>query len=102
MGDTEHPAPVSDLRAEVVPMGVRLTSNLPIDDDIIGSYVWQGTTDPETGETVRQRNCGSDGSGRPEARPRWSAWRGGSEKVMARASVGPVGRGDAVRGRSLT
>ncbi|WP_086732899.1 fibronectin type III domain-containing protein [Streptomyces glaucescens] len=57
MGDTVRPAPVTDLTAEVVPMGVRLTWNPPADDDVIEYYVWQGTTDPETGGTVWNRNC---------------------------------------------
>ncbi|MFJ5779019.1 PA14 domain-containing protein [Streptomyces sp. NPDC093094] len=62
MGDTVRPAPVADLKAEVVPMGVRLTWNPPADDDVIGYYVWQGTTDPETGETVWKRGCVSGDS----------------------------------------
>ncbi|MBG0853645.1 hypothetical protein I2W78_17775 [Streptomyces spinoverrucosus] len=55
--DTRRPAPVTDLAAEVVPMGVRLTWNPPADDDVMGYYVWQGTTDPDTGETVWKKNC---------------------------------------------
>ncbi|GKQ39099.1 fibronectin type III domain-containing protein [Streptomyces sp. A012304] len=55
--DTVRPAPVTDLKAEVIPMGVRLTWNPPADDDVQGYYVWQGTTDPETGERVWTKNC---------------------------------------------
>ncbi|QKZ19868.1 PA14 domain-containing protein [Streptomyces chartreusis] len=55
--DTRRPAPVTGLKAEIIPLGVRLTWNPPADDDVIGYYVWQGTNDPETGETVWKRNC---------------------------------------------
>lgn len=55
--DTERPAPVEGLTAEVVPLGVRLTWTPHTDDDVIGYHVWQGTTDPDTGETVWVKNC---------------------------------------------
>ncbi|MEU5047715.1 hypothetical protein, partial [Streptomyces griseorubiginosus] len=55
--DTRRPAPVRDLTAEQVPLGVRLSWTPPADDDVFTYYVWQGTTDPETGETVWKRNC---------------------------------------------
>ncbi|MFF4760005.1 PA14 domain-containing protein [Streptomyces sp. NPDC001292] len=55
--DTVRPAPVVDLRAEVVPMGVRLTWRPPADDDVLGYSVWQGTTDPDTGRTVWRDDC---------------------------------------------
>ena len=46
-----------DLTAETIPFGVRLTWNPPADDDVQGYYVWQSTTDPDTGETVWTKNC---------------------------------------------
>ncbi|MCZ0980288.1 hypothetical protein O1L60_18355 [Streptomyces diastatochromogenes] len=55
--DTERPAPVLDLTAERIPLGVRLTWKPPADDDVQGYAVWQGTTDPATGETSWTRNC---------------------------------------------
>jgi fibronectin type 3 domain-containing protein len=55
--DTVRPAPVIGLRAETVPMGVRLSWSPPADDDILGYDVWQGVPDPDTGETVWQSNC---------------------------------------------
>ncbi|MFF5919307.1 PA14 domain-containing protein [Streptomyces flavochromogenes] len=55
--DTERPAPVLDLAAERIPFGVRLTWTPPADDDVEGYAVWQGTTDPATGETSWERNC---------------------------------------------
>ncbi|MGW0710959.1 PA14 domain-containing protein [Streptomyces sp. NPDC002643] len=55
--DTQRPAAVTDLSAETIPLGVRLTWTPPADDDVIAYYVWQGTTDPETGETVWKQNC---------------------------------------------
>ncbi|MFC8674265.1 PA14 domain-containing protein [Streptomyces griseorubiginosus] len=55
--DTKRPEPVRDLTAEQVPLGVRLSWTPPADDDVFTYYVWQGTTDPETGETVWKRNC---------------------------------------------
>ncbi|MFJ2233454.1 PA14 domain-containing protein [Streptomyces sp. NPDC087859] len=55
--DTERPAPVRDLAAERIPLGVRLTWTPPADDDVTGYKVWQGVTDPETGETVWDQNC---------------------------------------------
>ncbi|MEV1079708.1 PA14 domain-containing protein [Streptomyces sp. NPDC050211] len=55
--DTQRPAAVTDLTAEIIPLGVRLTWNPPADDDVIGYHVWQGTTDPETGATVWKENC---------------------------------------------
>ncbi|POX53833.1 PA14 domain-containing protein [Streptomyces sp. Ru72] len=55
--DTRFPAAVNDLKAEVVPLGVRLTWTPPADDDVEGYSVWQGTTDPDTGRTVWSRNC---------------------------------------------
>ncbi|MGW3120824.1 PA14 domain-containing protein [Streptomyces sp. NPDC001107] len=55
--DTKRPDPVQNLTAEQVPLGVRLSWTPPADDDVFTYYVWQGTTDPETGETVWKRNC---------------------------------------------
>ncbi|MER5178822.1 PA14 domain-containing protein [Streptomyces sp. NPDC002896] len=55
--DTEFPGPVGDLKAEVIPLGVRLTWNPPADEDVTGYTVWQSATDPGTGETVWERNC---------------------------------------------
>ncbi|WP_432059560.1 PA14 domain-containing protein [Streptomyces sp. S1] len=55
--DTERPAPVPDLAAERIPLGVRLTWNPPADDDVQGYLVWQGVVDPATGETSWKRNC---------------------------------------------
>ncbi|MGW1159230.1 PA14 domain-containing protein [Streptomyces sp. NPDC002519] len=55
--DTRRPAAVENLTAEQIPLGVRLTWTPPADDDVTGYYVWQGTTDPDTGETVWRRNC---------------------------------------------
>ncbi|MFH9981833.1 PA14 domain-containing protein [Streptomyces sp. NPDC017179] len=55
--DTVRPAPVVGLRAETVPMGVRLSWSPPADDDILGYGVWQGVRDPDTGETVWRSNC---------------------------------------------
>ncbi|MGY5119462.1 PA14 domain-containing protein [Streptomyces sp. 900105755] len=57
MPDTVRPAPVENLTAEAVPLGVRLTWTPPADDDVTEYYVWQGTTDPDTGETVWKKNC---------------------------------------------
>ncbi|MFZ4272901.1 PA14 domain-containing protein [Streptomyces arboris] len=55
--DTERPAPVQNLTAERVPLGVRLTWTPPTDTDVRGYHVWQGVTDPESGETVWKENC---------------------------------------------
>ncbi|MEU4655686.1 PA14 domain-containing protein [Streptomyces sp. NPDC023723] len=55
--DTERPAPVRDLTAEAVPLGVHLTWTPPADDDVRKYLVWQGVTDPDTGETVWTENC---------------------------------------------
>ncbi|MFH8802258.1 PA14 domain-containing protein [Streptomyces sp. NPDC017936] len=55
--DTERPSPVEGLTAEVLPLGVRLTWTPHPDDDVLGYHVWQGTTDPDTGETVWRENC---------------------------------------------
>ncbi|WP_405725129.1 PA14 domain-containing protein [Streptomyces sp. NBC_01537] len=55
--DTQRPAPVENLTAEQIPLGVRLTWTPPADDDVAGYAVWQGVTDPETGETTWERNC---------------------------------------------
>ncbi|MHC3471626.1 fibronectin type III domain-containing protein [Streptomyces sp. 7R007] len=55
--DTERPGPVVDLTARQVPLGVQLTWTPPADDDVTEYYVWQGTTDPDTGETVWRKNC---------------------------------------------
>ncbi|MET8632756.1 PA14 domain-containing protein [Streptomyces sp. NPDC004680] len=55
--DTRRPAPVGNPTAQTVPLGVRLTWEPPADDDVTGYYVWQGTVDPETGETVWEKNC---------------------------------------------
>ncbi|MFF1460672.1 PA14 domain-containing protein [Streptomyces sp. NPDC058330] len=55
--DTERPAPVLDLTAERVPLGVRLTWTPPADADVTGYHVWQGVTDPDGGETVWKENC---------------------------------------------
>ncbi|WP_329038867.1 PA14 domain-containing protein [Streptomyces sp. NBC_00178] len=55
--DTQRPAPVKDLTAERVPLGVRLTWTPPADTDVRGYHVWQGVTDPDSGETVWKQNC---------------------------------------------
>ena len=55
--DTERPAPVQNLAAEQIPLGVRLTWTPPTDDDVTAYRVWQGVTDPETGETEWKENC---------------------------------------------
>ncbi|MEU0429534.1 hypothetical protein ABZ235_39385, partial [Streptomyces canus] len=55
--DTKRPDPVRDLTAEQIPLGVRLSWTPPADDDVFTYYVWQGVTDPDTGETVWKRNC---------------------------------------------
>ncbi|MFD8818896.1 PA14 domain-containing protein, partial [Streptomyces sp. NPDC059627] len=55
--DTERPGPVVGLTAERVPLGVRLSWTPPADDDVTEYYVWQGVTDPDTGETVWKKNC---------------------------------------------
>ncbi|MFF8380459.1 PA14 domain-containing protein [Streptomyces sp. NPDC015661] len=55
--DTERPAPVLNLAAERIPLGVHLTWTPPADDDVQGYAVWQSTTDPATGETSWKRNC---------------------------------------------
>ncbi|MFI6020814.1 PA14 domain-containing protein [Streptomyces sp. NPDC051287] len=60
--DTVRPAPVENLTAETVPLGVRLTWTPPADDDVTEYYVWQGTTDPETGGTVWTKNCWTSNS----------------------------------------
>ncbi|MFI6543008.1 PA14 domain-containing protein [Streptomyces prunicolor] len=60
--DTQRPAPVENLTAQQVPLGVRLNWTPPADDDVTGYAVWQSGTDPETGETVWQRNCWNGGS----------------------------------------
>ncbi|MFF2732383.1 PA14 domain-containing protein [Streptomyces sp. NPDC058008] len=60
--DTERPAPVEDLSAEPVPLGVRLTWTPPADTDVTGYHVWQGVTDPESGETVFKENCWTSSS----------------------------------------
>ncbi|MFD3927171.1 PA14 domain-containing protein [Streptomyces sp. NPDC058614] len=67
--DTLRPGPVGDLTAERIPMGVRLTWTAPTDDPdpVQGYLVWQGSTDPDTGETVWKRNCwGGDSLGETE------------------------------------
>ncbi|MFF8451774.1 PA14 domain-containing protein [Streptomyces leeuwenhoekii] len=56
-GDTVRPAPVTGLTAEVIPMGVHLSWEPSPEDDVFAYRVWQGTTDPETGRTVWERNC---------------------------------------------
>ncbi len=55
--DTRRPAPVENLTAERVPLGVRLTWTPPADTDVHGYHVWQGVTDPDSGETVWKENC---------------------------------------------
>ncbi|MFF0475092.1 PA14 domain-containing protein [Streptomyces sp. NPDC004284] len=55
--DTVRPAPVLDLAAERIPLGVRLTWTPPADDDVQGYVVWQGVTNPVTGETSWEKNC---------------------------------------------
>ncbi|MFJ2417027.1 PA14 domain-containing protein [Streptomyces brevispora] len=55
--DTERPAPVRNLTAERVPLGVRLAWTPPADADVRGYHVWQGVTDPDSGETVWKENC---------------------------------------------
>ncbi|MGW2589344.1 PA14 domain-containing protein [Streptomyces sp. NPDC001515] len=55
--DTVRPAPVRDLTAERVPLGVRLTWTPPGDADVAGYRVWQGVTDAGGGETVWKENC---------------------------------------------
>lgn len=60
--DTERPAPVQDLTAERVPLGVRLTWTPPADADVRGYHVWQGVTDADSGETVWKENCWSGSS----------------------------------------
>ncbi|MFI8003758.1 PA14 domain-containing protein [Streptomyces sp. NPDC086010] len=55
--DTQRPAPVENLTAERVPLGVRLTWTPPADTDVRGYHVWQGVTDPDSGETVWKQNC---------------------------------------------
>ncbi|WP_326611234.1 PA14 domain-containing protein [Streptomyces scopuliridis] len=55
--DTERPAPVQNLTAEHVQLGVRLTWTPPADADVSGYHVWQGITDPDSGETVWKENC---------------------------------------------
>ncbi|MBT2412303.1 hypothetical protein J7I94_17275 [Streptomyces sp. ISL-12] len=55
--DTERPAPVENLTAETIPLGVHLTWTPPADDDVQKYHVWQGVTDPDTGETVWEENC---------------------------------------------
>jgi fibronectin type 3 domain-containing protein len=60
--DTVRPAPVENLTAEPVPLGVRLTWTPPADDDVTEYYVWQGMTDPDTGETVWKKNCWTSNS----------------------------------------
>lgn len=56
-GDTVRPAPVTGLTAEVIPMGVHLSWEPSPEDDVFAYRVWQGTTDPETGRTVWERDC---------------------------------------------
>ncbi|MFI1802988.1 PA14 domain-containing protein [Streptomyces californicus] len=60
--DTERPGPVGNLTAERVPLGVRLTWNPPADTDVRSYHVWQGVTDPDSGETVWKENCWSGDS----------------------------------------
>ncbi|MET9595163.1 PA14 domain-containing protein [Streptomyces sp. NPDC006516] len=60
--DTQRPAPVQDLTAERVPLGVRLTWTPPADADVTGYHVWQGVTDADSGETVWKENCWSGSS----------------------------------------
>ncbi|WP_449348848.1 PA14 domain-containing protein [Streptomyces shaanxiensis] len=55
--DTVRPAPVQNLAAEQIPLGVRLTWTPPADDDVQGYRIWEGVTDPETGETQWKENC---------------------------------------------
>ncbi|MFI6057491.1 PA14 domain-containing protein [Streptomyces sp. NPDC051286] len=55
--DTKRPDPVQNLTAERIPLGVRLTWTPPADEDVTGYYVWQGTTDPDTGATIWKKNC---------------------------------------------
>ncbi|WP_406331624.1 PA14 domain-containing protein [Streptomyces sp. NBC_00203] len=66
MPDTKRPDPVQDLTAERVPLGVRLTWTPPADDDVTEYYVWQGMTDPDTGETVWEKNCWTHSSAATE------------------------------------
>ncbi len=60
--DTERPGPVGNLTAERVPLGVRLTWTPPTDTDVRSYHVWQGVTDPDSGETVWKENCWSGDS----------------------------------------
>ncbi|MGN5633829.1 hypothetical protein [Streptomyces sp. AC154] len=60
--DTEHPAPVQDLTAERVPLGVRLTWTPPADADVTGYHVWKGVIGADSGETVWKENCWSGSS----------------------------------------
>ncbi|MEU6069294.1 PA14 domain-containing protein [Streptomyces sp. NPDC047082] len=55
--DTQRPAPVGNLTAEQIPLGVRLTWTPPADDDVTGYHVWQSAVDPDTGATVWEANC---------------------------------------------
>ncbi|WP_326704942.1 hypothetical protein [Streptomyces cyaneofuscatus] len=57
--DTERPSPVQNLTAERLPLGVRLTWTPPTDTDGRGYHVWQGVTDPDSGETLWKENCWS-------------------------------------------
>ena len=66
MPDTKRPDPVQNLTAERVPLGVRLTWTPPADDDVTEYYVWQGMTDPNTGETVWEKNCWTGSSAATE------------------------------------
>ncbi|MDQ0600238.1 hypothetical protein QF037_004583 [Streptomyces canus] len=78
-----------DLAAEQIPLGVRLTWTPPADDDVTGYKVWQGVTDPETGETVWDQNCwtgdslarvvrldaaGAEAASTPMAYGIWDSW----------------------------
>ncbi|MEU9912384.1 PA14 domain-containing protein [Streptomyces sp. NPDC051001] len=55
--DTKRPDPVQNLTAEQIPLGVRLTWTPPADDDVMGYRVWEGVTNPETGDTQWKENC---------------------------------------------
>ncbi|WP_329292663.1 PA14 domain-containing protein [Streptomyces pseudovenezuelae] len=55
--DTKRPDPVQNLTAEQIPLGVRLTWTPPADDDVRGYRVWEGVTNPETGDTQWKENC---------------------------------------------
>lgn len=64
--DTQRPAPVENLTAELVPLGVQLSWTPPADEDVDGYHVWQGVTDPDSGETTWQENCWTKSSDRTD------------------------------------